>query len=87
VAVGTRFENQAPAGSLPRVVDARGLTPLPGFVESHLHLVLGGNEFSQKQLGVMRGIRAALTCQACPGCHVERVGLMDALRAETAGGA
>ena len=28
-----------------------GRTLLPGFVESHLHLVLGGNELAQLQLG------------------------------------
>ena len=51
LAVGSRAEVEALAGQGTRVVDAGGRTLLPGFVESHLHLVLGGNELSQLQLG------------------------------------
>ena len=56
LAVGTRAEIEALAGPGCRVVDAGGRTLLPGFVESHLHLVLGGNELSQLQLGCVQGI-------------------------------
>jgi predicted amidohydrolase YtcJ len=55
LAVGSRAEVEALAGPGTRVVDARGRTLLPGFVESHLHLVLGGNELSQLQLGGVAG--------------------------------
>jgi len=55
LAVGSRGEVEALAGPGVRVVDAGGRTLLPGFVESHLHLVLGGNELSQLQLGGVAG--------------------------------
>ena len=55
LAVGSRAEVEALAGPECRVVDAGGRTLLPGFVESHLHLVLGGNELSQLQLGGVSG--------------------------------
>ncbi len=40
------------------MIDAGGRTLLPGFVESHLHLVLGGNELTQLQLGGVAGFDA-----------------------------
>ncbi|MGQ0566308.1 MAG: amidohydrolase [Gemmobacter sp.] len=53
VAVGGR-EVEALAGQGTRIIDCAGRTVLPGFVESHMHLVLGGNELSHLQLtGVM----------------------------------
>jgi predicted amidohydrolase YtcJ len=55
LAVGGRAEVEALAGPSTRVVDAGGRTLLPGFVESHLHLVLGGNELAQLQLGGVLG--------------------------------
>jgi predicted amidohydrolase YtcJ len=55
LAVGSRAEVAALAGPSTRVVDAGGRTLLPGFVESHLHLVLGGNELTQLQLGGVHG--------------------------------
>lgn len=55
LAVGARAEVEALAGPSTRTVDAGGRTLLPGFVESHLHLVLGGNELSQLQLGGVSG--------------------------------
>ena len=55
VAVGSRAEVEALAGPGCRVIDAGGRTLLPGFVESHLHLVLGGNELAQLQLGGVEG--------------------------------
>jgi predicted amidohydrolase YtcJ len=55
LAVGSRAEVEALAGPSTRIVDAGGRTLLPGFVESHLHLVLGGNELSQLQLGGVEG--------------------------------
>ncbi len=58
LAVGGRAEVEALAGPATRIVDAGGRTLLPGFVESHLHLVLGGNELSQLQLGGVAGFEA-----------------------------
>ena len=58
LAVGTRAEVEALAGPGCRVIDAGGRTLLPGFVESHLHLVLGGNELTQLQLGGVAGFDA-----------------------------
>ncbi|MES2915955.1 MAG: amidohydrolase [Pseudomonadota bacterium] len=55
LAVGSRAEVEALAGPATRLVDAGGRTLLPGFVESHMHLVLGGNELSQLQLGGVSG--------------------------------
>ena len=40
------------------VIQAGGRTLLPGFFESHLHLVLGGNELTQLQLGGVQGFAA-----------------------------
>ena len=57
VAVGSHAEV---TDALPyaRVIDAGGRSLLPGFVESHLHLVLGGAELSQLQLGGVSGFDA-----------------------------
>ncbi len=58
LAVGSVAEVAALAGPGCRVLDCGGRTLLPGFVESHLHLVLGGNELSQLQLGGVQGFAA-----------------------------
>ncbi|MCU0801379.1 MAG: amidohydrolase [Rhodobacteraceae bacterium] len=58
LAVGTRAEVEALAGPLTRMIDARGRSVLPGFVESHLHLVLGGAELAHLQLGGVHGADA-----------------------------
>ncbi|MFM7655195.1 MAG: amidohydrolase [Paracoccaceae bacterium] len=58
LAVGTRAEVEALAGPEAQVIDAKGRTVLPGFVESHLHLVLGGAELVQLQLGGVHGFEA-----------------------------
>ena len=55
LAVGSNAEVQALAGPGCRTVDAAGRSLLPGFVESHLHLVLGGAELTQLQLGGVHG--------------------------------
>ncbi len=55
------------AGAQTRVIDAGGRTLLPGFVESHLHLVLGGAELAHLQLGGRGGmdaVRAAFASYA-----------------------
>ncbi|GLS88665.1 hydrolase [Cypionkella aquatica] len=58
VAVGSAAEVALLAGAETRVIDAGGRTLLPGFVESHLHLVLGGNELVQLQIGKVHGFDA-----------------------------
>lgn len=58
LAVGSRAEVEALAKPSTRMIDAGGRTLLPGFVESHLHLVLGGNELTQLQLGGVHGFEA-----------------------------
>ncbi|OYU16901.1 MAG: hydrolase [Rhodobacteraceae bacterium PARR1] len=58
LAVGSAAEVAALAGPQTRMIDAGGRTLLPGFVESHLHLVLGGNELTQLQIGGVHGFDA-----------------------------
>ena len=58
LAVGSGADVAPLAGPGCRVIDAGGRTLLPGFVESHLHLVLGGNELTQLQLGGVEGFEA-----------------------------
>lgn len=74
-AVGTAAGIAALAGPETRVIDAGGRTLLPGFVESHLHLVLGGAELTQLQLGGLHGLenlRAAFASYAAkhPGAPI-----------------
>lgn len=56
MALGARQQIEGMANSLTRIIDAKGRTVLPGFVESHLHLVLGGAELSHLQIGGMHGL-------------------------------
>ena len=67
LAVGGRAEIEALAGPGTKLIDAGGRSLLPGFVESHLHLVLGGAELVQLQLGGMQGavaLKAAFAAYA-----------------------
>jgi predicted amidohydrolase YtcJ len=77
LAVGPQAEVAALAGPATRVIDAGGRSLLPGFVESHLHLVLGGAELGHLQLGGVSGfdaLRAAFTGFAA--AHPDRALLM-----------
>ena len=58
IAVGLRAQVNAMAGPDCTVIDAGGRSLLPGFVESHLHLVLGGVELSHLQIGGVYGADA-----------------------------
>ncbi|NBZ89519.1 amidohydrolase [Stagnihabitans tardus] len=58
VAVGSDAAVLTLRGKGTRVVQAGGRTLLPGFVESHLHLGLGGSELDQLQLGGVCGFDA-----------------------------
>jgi len=55
-AVGPRARIEALAGTATELIDAGGRSLLPGFVESHLHLVLGGAELSHLQLHGQGGL-------------------------------
>ena len=61
IAVGAESAVRAVAGADAVMVDAGGRSLLPGFVESHLHLVLGGAELAQLQLGGVYGLAALST--------------------------
>ena len=58
VALGSRAEVEALATPGTRMIDAKGRMVLPGFVESHLHLALGGAELVQLQLDRVQGVAA-----------------------------
>ncbi|MFN3937105.1 MAG: amidohydrolase [Gemmobacter sp.] len=57
-AVGKRAEIEPMAGAATEVIDARGGSVLPGFVESHMHLFPGGTELSHLQLVGIEGVAA-----------------------------
>lgn len=56
LAVGSRAEVEALAGSETRTIDAGGRTVLPGFFESHLHLGIGGTQLGHLDIGGMHGM-------------------------------
>ncbi len=58
LAVGPNDAILAHAGPSTRVVDAGGRELLPGFVESHLHLFMGGATLSMLNLGTTFGFDA-----------------------------
>lgn len=58
LALGSSADILALAGPETRVIDAAGRTVLPGFVESHLHLVLGGAELTHLHIGGLHGLDA-----------------------------
>ncbi len=58
VAVGSDSDVMAFAGPDTRIIEAGGRSLLPGFVESHLHLVLGGAELGHLYIGGQHGIEA-----------------------------
>ncbi len=67
LAVGNDDAIAALAGPGCRMIDARGATVLPGFIESHLHLFLGGAELAHLHLLGVHGAKAlgaALTAYA-----------------------
>lgn len=77
LAVGRRAEVEALAGPAAEVVDCGGRTVLPGFVESHLHLVLGGAELTHLQLGGVHGADALIRASRdFAARHPERALLM-----------
>ena len=76
-AVGRRADVEALAGATTEVIDCRGATLLPGFVESHLHLVLGGAELTHLQIPGIEGEAAlARAFRAFAADHPDRPLLM-----------
>lgn len=58
LAVGTNRDIGSLSGPKTEVFDAKGMTVMPGFVESHMHLSLGGAELSHLQLTGLHGVDA-----------------------------
>ena len=58
LAVGPDEEILALAGPDTRRIDAAGRTLLPAFVESHLHLFMGGYGMTVLQVAGLRGVEA-----------------------------
>lgn len=76
-AVGSRAEIERLAGPRTDMIDAGGGTVLPGFVESHLHLVLGGAELAHLQLAGVHGAEALTrAAQSFAAAHPDRPLLM-----------
>ena len=78
VAVGSRAEVEALGGPKCQVIDAGGRSLLPGFFESHLHLVLGGAELSQLQIGGVSGGDALSTAFRAYGARNPSLALLIA---------
>ncbi len=77
LAVGPRAAVERLAGTATRVIDCGGRTLLPGCVESHLHLVLGGAELGHLQLHGAHGMAAMTRAfRAFAAEHPERPLLM-----------
>ena len=58
LAVGSSDEIARLAGADTELIDAHGATVLPGFIESHVHLFMGGAELGHLQLGGITGFDA-----------------------------
>jgi predicted amidohydrolase YtcJ len=50
IAIGSASEVAGLSGPTTRILDAGGATVLPGFIESHMHLFIGGAELENLQL-------------------------------------
>jgi len=56
--VGSAAETEAWRGPRTRTIDAQGCTVMPGFIDSHYHLLLGSLELDHAQLGDVRSVDA-----------------------------
>lgn len=84
LAVGPRESVERHAGPETRIIDAGLRTVLPGFVESHLHLVLGGAELGHLHVSGLHGMDALRDAfRAFAAKHPER-GLIMAQGADYA---
>ena len=51
VAIGSRATIEALKGPATKIIDAKGGSVIPGFIEAHMHLFSGGAELAHLQLG------------------------------------
>ena len=58
IAIGSRAAIEDLKGSATKVIDAKGGSVLPGFIEAHMHLFSGGAELAHLQLGGIHGFEA-----------------------------
>lgn len=58
LALGTDEAMRAHAGPATRIIDAKGCELMPGFIESHLHLFMGGATLAMLNLGSVFGFDA-----------------------------
>ena len=71
-AVGTEAEVMAHAGPATRVIDGKGGTLLPGFYESHVHVLPGGVSLGRLNVAEISGAAAfAATARAFAARHPE----------------
>ena len=58
IAIGSRATIEDLRGPATKVIDAKGGSVLPGFIEAHMHLFSGGAELAHLQLGGIHGFEA-----------------------------
>ncbi|RUU88999.1 amidohydrolase, partial [Mesorhizobium sp. M7A.T.Ca.TU.009.01.3.1] len=58
VAIGSRASIEEFKGPATRVIDAKGGSVVPGFIEAHMHLFSGGAELAHLQLTGIHGFEA-----------------------------
>ena len=61
IAIGSRADIEALKGTATKIIDAKGGSVLPGFIEAHMHLFSGGAELAHLQLGGVHGFEALQT--------------------------
>ena len=74
--VGSASDAEAWRGPGTRVIDAQGCTLMPGFTDSHFHLLMGSLELADAQLGEVKTFDAlAESIRKFAGDHPDRVWL------------
>ncbi|TIT91646.1 MAG: amidohydrolase, partial [Mesorhizobium sp.] len=58
VAIGSRAAVERLKGPATKVIDAKGGSVLPGFIEAHMHLFSGAAELAHLQLAGVHGFEA-----------------------------
>src|SRR4051812_22771745 len=58
IAIGNHAAIEKLKGTTTEVIDAKGGSVLPGFIEAHMHLFSGGAELAHLQLGGIHGFEA-----------------------------
>ncbi|MER8921487.1 amidohydrolase [Mesorhizobium sp. M0802] len=58
IAIGSRAAIEELKGPATTVIDAKGGSVIPGFIEAHMHLFSGGAELAHLQLGGIHGFEA-----------------------------